>query len=168
MATQNFKRNLFLNFYREGGKNLTLVCLLLPLKREIKKKKNVWHLQPISSSWRSLVFLPVSFSLQKNIYFCFMDYDKSFDCVDHNKLWQILKAMVISDHLTCLLRNLYARQEATVRTRRGTMDWFKIWEGLHQSCMLSLCYLIYMQSTSCECQAGWSSSWNHDCWEKYQ
>ena len=68
-----------------------------------------------------------------------MDYDKTFDCVDRSKLWQILKEMEIPDHLTWLLRNLYARHEATVRTRRGTMDWFKIWKGLHRGCMLSLC-----------------------------
>ena len=63
---------------------------------------------------------------QKNIYFCFIDYAKAFDCVDHNKLWEILKAMRIPDYLTCLLRNLYASQEATVRTGHGTIDWFKI------------------------------------------
>ena len=64
--------------------------------------------------------------LQKNFYFCFMDYAKTFDCVDHNKLWKILKEMGIPDHLTCLLRNLYAGQEATVRTGHGTTDWFQI------------------------------------------
>ena len=63
---------------------------------------------------------------QKNVYFCFIDYTKAFDCVDHNKLWKILKEMGIPDHLTCLLRNLYAGQEATVRTRHGTRDWFQI------------------------------------------
>ena len=63
---------------------------------------------------------------QKNIYFCFIDYTKAFDCVDHSKLWKILKEMRIPDHLTCLLRNLYAGQEATVRTGHGTMDWFQI------------------------------------------
>ena len=65
-------------------------------------------------------------SFRKNIYFCFIDYAKSFNCVDHNKLWKILKEMGISDHLTCLLRNLYAGQEATVRTGHGTTDWFQI------------------------------------------
>ena len=67
---------------------------------------------------------------QKNIYFCFIDYAKAFDCVDHNKLWKILKEMGISDHLTCLLRNLYAGQEATVRTGHGTTDWFQIGKGI--------------------------------------
>ena len=76
---------------------------------------------------------------QKNIYFCFIDYAKAFDCVDHNKQWKILKEMGISDHLTCLMRNLYAGQEATVRTRHGTTDRFQIRKGVHQGCILSPC-----------------------------
>ena len=76
---------------------------------------------------------------QKNIYFCFIDDANAFDCVDHNKLWKILKEMGIPDHLTCLLRNLYAGQEATVRTRHGTTDWFQIGKGVRQGCILSLC-----------------------------
>ena len=75
---------------------------------------------------------------QKNIYFCF-DYAKAFDCVDHNKLWKILKEMEIPDHLTCILRNLHAGQEATVRTGHGTIDWFQIGKGVHQGCVLSPC-----------------------------
>ena len=74
---------------------------------------------------------------QKNIYFCFIDYAKAFDCVDHNKLWKILKVMGIPDHLMCLLRNLYADQEATVRTGHGTTDWFQIGKGVHQGCIWS-------------------------------
>ena len=77
--------------------------------------------------------------LQKNIYFCFTDYAKAFDCVDHNKLWKILQEMGIPDHLTCLLRNLYADQEAAVRTRHGTTGWFQIRKGVCQDCILSLC-----------------------------
>ena len=73
---------------------------------------------------------------RKNIYFCFIDYTKAFDCVDQNKLWKILKEMGIPDHLTCLLRNLYAGQEATVSTGHGTTDWFQIGEGVHQGCIL--------------------------------
>ena len=73
---------------------------------------------------------------QKNTYFCFIDYAKGFDCVDHNKLWKILKEMGIPDHLTCLLRNLYAGQEGTVRTGQGT-DWFQIRKGVRQGCVLS-------------------------------
>ena len=76
---------------------------------------------------------------QKNIYYCFIDYAKAFDCVDHNKLWKILKEMGIPDHLTGLLRNLYARQEATVRTGHGTADWFQIGKGVCQGCILSPC-----------------------------
>ena len=76
---------------------------------------------------------------QKNIYFCFIDYAKAFDCMDHNKLWKILKEMGIPDHLTCLLRNLYAGQEATVRTGHGTKDWFQIGKGVHQGFILSPC-----------------------------
>ena len=78
-------------------------------------------------------------SRKKNSYFCFIDYCKAFDCVDHNKLWKILKEMRIADRLTCLLRNLYAGQEATVRTGHGTTDWFQIGEGVCQVCILSLC-----------------------------
>jgi len=76
---------------------------------------------------------------QKNIYFCFIDFPKAFDCVDHNKLWKILKKMGIPDHLTCLLRNLYAGQEATVRTKHGATDKFQIGKGVHQGCILSPC-----------------------------
>ena len=76
---------------------------------------------------------------QKNIYFCFTDYAKAFDCVDHNKMWKILREMGIPDHLTCLLRNLYAGQEAIVRTGHGTIDWFQIRKGVHQGCILSPC-----------------------------
>ena len=76
---------------------------------------------------------------QKNIYFCFTDYAKAFDYVGHNKLWEILKEMGIPDHLTCLLRNLYAGQLVTVRTGHGKMDWFQIRKGLCEGCILSLC-----------------------------
>ena len=83
---------------------------------------------------------------QKNI--CFIDYAKAFDCVDHNKLWEILKEMGIPDHLTCLLRNLYAGQEATVRTGHGTTDWLQIGKGVHQAVYCHPAYLTSMQSTS--------------------
>ena len=90
---------------------------------------------------------------QKNIYFCFIDYAKAFDCVDHNKLWKTLKEMGIPEHLTCLLRNLYAGQEATVRTGHGTTDRFQIGNGVRQGYVLSPC-LFNMQSTSWE-TLGW-------------
>ena len=79
-------------------------------------------------------------SSRKNIYFCFIDYAKAFDCVDHNKLWKIRKEMGIPDHLIYLLRNLYAGQEATVRTGHGTTDWFQIGKGVCQGCILSPCF----------------------------
>ena len=97
---------------------------------------------------------------QKNISFCFIDYAKAFDCVDHNKLWKILKEMGIPDHLTCLLRNLYAGQEATLRTGHGTTDWFQIGKGGCQGCILSPCLFSldaeYIMSNSGleEAQAG--------------
>ena len=97
---------------------------------------------------------------QKNISFCFTDYAKAFDCVDHNKLWKILKEMGIPDHLTCFLRNLYAGQEAAVRTGHGTADWFQIGKGVHQGCILSPClfnfYAEYIMRNSGleETQAG--------------
>ena len=83
---------------------------------------------------------------QKNIYFCFIDYAKAFDCVDHNKLWKILKEMGIPDRLTCLLRNLYAGQEATGKTGHGTTDWFQIGKAVHQGCILLPClFNLYAQ-----------------------
>ena len=78
---------------------------------------------------------------QKNTYFCFIDYAKAFDCMDHNKLWKILKEIGILDHLTCLLRNLYADQEATVKTGHETTDWFQTGKGVRQGCILSPCLL---------------------------
>ena len=87
---------------------------------------------------------------QKNIYLCFIDYAKAFDCVDHNKLWKILQEMGIPDHLTCVLRNLYAGQEATVRTVHGTTDWFQIGKAVY----CHPAYLTYMQSASCK-MLGW-------------
>ena len=99
---------------------------------------------------------------QKNI--CFIDYTKAFDCVDHNKLWKILKRLGIPDYLTSLLRNLYAGQETTIRTRHGTMDWFKLGKGVHQGCILSPCLfnlcaeysceMLGLQSTHVKCWAG--------------
>ena len=85
---------------------------------------------------------------QKNSYFCFIDYAKAFNCVDHNKLWKILKEMGIPDHLTCLLSNLYAGQEATVRTGHGTTDWFQIGKEYVKAVYCHCAYLTYMQSTS--------------------
>ena len=91
---------------------------------------------------------------QKNIYFCLIDYAKAFDCVDHNKLWKTLQEMGIPGHLTCLLRNLYTVQEATVRTGHGTTDWFQIGKEYIKAVYHHLAYLTYMQNTSCE-MPGW-------------
>ena len=105
--------------------------------------------------------------IQKNIYFCFIDYVKAFDCVDHNKLWKILKEMGIPDHLTCLLRNLYAGQEATVRTGHGTIDRFQMGKRVHQGCILSSCLLnLYaeyiMRNTGLnDTQAGIKIAWRN-------
>ena len=85
---------------------------------------------------------------QKNIYFCFIDYAKAFNCVDHNKLWKILKEMGIPDHLTCLLGDLYASQEVTVRTRHGKTDWFQIGKEYVKAVYCHPTYITYMQSTS--------------------
>ena len=97
---------------------------------------------------------------QRNIYFCFIDYAKAFDCVDHSKLWKILKEMGIPDHLTCFLRSPYAGQEATIRTGHGTTDWFQIGKGVHQCYILSPClfnlYAVYIMRNAGldEAQAG--------------
>ena len=94
---------------------------------------------------------------QKNIYFCFTDHAKTFDCVDHNKLWRTHKVMRIPDHLTYLRRNPYVGQEATVRTEHGANDWFKIGKGVWQGCISSPTYLTSMQLTLCKMQ-GWRNS----------
>ena len=91
---------------------------------------------------------------QKNIYFCFIDYVKAFDCVDHNKLWKILQEMGMQDHLTCLLRNQYVGQESTVRIGRGRTIWFQKGRGVRQGCILSPCLFNSCESTSCE-MPGW-------------
>ena len=101
---------------------------------------------------------------QKNICFCFIDYAKAFDCVDHNQLWKILKEMWMPDCLTCLLRNLYAGQEATVRTRHGTTDWIQIGKGVCQDCILSPClFNLYAEYIMRNLWAGWSTCWNQNC-----
>ena len=98
-------------------------------------------------------FIEKARELQKNIYFCFSNYSKAFDYVDYNKL-ENLKEIRIPDHLTCLLRNLYAGQEATVRTRHGTMNWFQIGKGVRQGCILSLC-LIHLYAEYISEMPGW-------------
>ena len=105
---------------------------------------------------------------QKNVYFCFIDYAKAFDCVDHNKLWEILQETGIPDHLTCLLRNLYTGQKATVRTGHGKTDFSKSGKEYVKTAYYHPAYLTYTQSTSCE-MLGWrNTNWNQDCPKKYQ
>ena len=89
--------------------------------------------------WSAVCFIEKAREFQKNNYFCFINYAKAFDCVDHNKLWNIFNEMGIPDHITCLLKNLYAGQEATIRTGHGTTDWFQIGKGVCQGCVLSPC-----------------------------
>ena len=117
-------------------------------KLDLEKQRNQ------RSNCQHLLVIKKAREFQKSTYFCFTDYAKALRSVDHNKLWKILEEMGILDHLTCLLRNLYAGQEATVRTRHGTTDLFQIGKGVHQGCILSPWYLTYMQSTSCEIP-GW-------------
>ena len=115
------------------------------LKRLIHKKTSVANIHWIVEKARDF---------QKNIYFCFIDFAKVFDCVDHNKMWKILKEMGIPDHLICHLRNLYAGQEVTVRTGHGTTDWFQIGKEYVEAVYYHPAYLTYMQRTSCE-MPGW-------------
>ena len=100
---------------------------------------DIWWCEEARICWKVKEF-------QKNIYFYFIDYAKAFDCVDHNKLWKILKEMRIPVHLTCLLRNLYAGQEATVKTGHGTADWFLIRKGVCEGCILLIClFNLYVE-----------------------
>ena len=105
---------------------------------------------------------------QKNIYFCFIDYAKAFDCVDHNKLWKILKEMGILNHLPCLLRNLYAGQKQQLELDMEQQTGSKYEKEYAKAVYCHPAYLTYMQSTSWEIWAGRSTSWNQDCWDKYQ
>ena len=105
-------------------------------KPDLEKAEEPEIKLPTSARW-----LKKQESSRKHIYFCFIDYAKAFDCVDHHKLWTILQEMGIPDHLTCLLRNLYAVQEATVRTGHGTTDWFQIGKRVRQGCLLSPCWI---------------------------
>ena len=106
---------------------------------------------------------------EKNIYFCFIDYANAFDCMDQNKQWRILKEMGIPDHLTCLLRNLHADQEATVRTGHGTTDWFQIRKGVRQGCILSPCFFnLYAEYIMRDAGLEEAQAGIKECWEKYQ
>ena len=120
-------------FSKPGFNNMwTMKFLMFKLVSEKAEEPEI-KLPTSTGSWKKQE------SSRKKIYFCFIDYAKAFDCVDHNQLWKILKEMGIPDYLTCLLRNLYAGQEATVRTGHGTTDWFQIGKGVRQGCILSSC-----------------------------
>ena len=137
---------------------------------------SIIHLHLFNSFSKHLLsayYLPTSSGSSKkqeiNICFYFIDYAKAFDSVDHNKLWKILREMGILDHLTCLLRNLYAGQEATVRIGHGTTYWFQIRKGVPQGCILSLClFNLYAVYIIWETLGGRNTSWNQVCREKCQ
>ena len=126
----------------------TLCKVMLKIVQARLQQDMNWELPDVQAGFRNsrgtrdqigniLWIIEKTREFQKNIYFWFIDYAKAFNCVDNNKLWRILKEMGILDHLTCLLRNLYAGQEATVRTRHGKTDWFQTRKGVHQGCILS-------------------------------
>ena len=163
---QDWKRSVFIPIPKKGNakecsnyRTIALIShaskvMLKILQARLQQYVN-WELSDFWKTMEQVIKLPTSVwiekarEFQKNICFCFIDYGKAFDCVDHNKLWKTLEEMGIPDHLTCLLRNLYAGQEATVRTRHGTMDWFhagKDWrqeeKGMTEDVMVGwLCWL---------------------------
>ena len=165
--------------YSTGNSIQCLVQLIKILQARLQQYVN-WELPDVQAGFRKgrgtrdqtaniRWIIEKAREFQKNIYFCFIDYTKAFDYVDHNKLWKILKEMGIPDHLTCLLRNLYAGQEATVRTGHGTTDWFQIGKGVRQGCILSPWLFISWCGVHHEKRwTGRSTSWNQDCQEKYQ
>uniref|UniRef100_A0AC11E6W3 Uncharacterized protein n=1 Tax=Ovis aries TaxID=9940 RepID=A0AC11E6W3_SHEEP len=132
---QAWKRSVFIPIPKKGNAKECSNCELPDVQAGFRKDRGTRD-QIANIRW----IIKKARHFQKNIYFCFIDYAKAFDCVDHNKLWKILKElkeMGIPDHLTCLLRNLYAGQEATVRTGHGTTDWLQIGKGVRQGCILS-------------------------------
>ena len=167
---QDWKRSVFIPIPKKGnGKECPNYCTIALISHTSKVMLNILQarlqqnvnceLPDVQAGFRKCrgtrdqidnirCIIEKATEFQKNIYFCFIDYTKAFDCVDHNKLWKILTEMGIPDHLTCLLRNLYAGQEATVRTGHGTTHWFQIGKGECQSCILSPClfnlYAVYI------------------------
>ena len=140
--------------------------MLIILKVRFQQYLN-WEIPDVQAGFRKgrgirnqtaniLCIIEKAREFQRNIYLCFIDYTIAFDCVEHNKLWETLKEMGIPEHLTFLLRNLYAVQEATVKTLHDTTNWFQIGKGEWEVCILSPVYLNYMQSTSCK-MLGWMS-----------
>ena len=147
-----YTKNKWFNFHtkitREKHSQNLFLTISKSQKKSINRRK---YLKTVILTYTVIINTNKELSTrvpEKNIYFCFIDYAKAFDCVDHNKLWKILKKKGIPDLLTCLLRNLYAGQEATVRTAHGATDWFQIGRGVHQGCIFHRAYLTYMQSIS--------------------
>ena len=158
---QDWKRSVFIPIPKKGSeKECSIHCTIALISHVNKVMLKILQARPQQYMNRGLPDVQAGFrkgrgtrdqianicgimekerEFQKNIYFCFIDYAKAFDCVDHNKLWKILKEMRIPDHLTCLLRNLYAGQEAIFRTGHGTTSWFQIGKGVRQGCILSPC-----------------------------
>ena len=158
---QNWKRSVFISIPKKGNakecSNYCAIALISQVSKVMLRILNVrlqqyvnWELPDVQAGFRQgrgtrdqianiCWIIDKAREFQKNIYFCFIDYTRAFDCVDHNKLPKILKEIGISNHFTCPLRNLYSGQEATVRTGHGTMDWFKIRKGVHQGWILSPC-----------------------------
>ena len=154
---QDWKRSVFIPIPKKGNAkgrwNYHIIALISHARLQQYMNKELPDVQAVFWRGRGTTDQIVNIcgvmekarEFQKNIYFCIIDYTKAFDCVDHNKLWKIIKEMGISDHFSCLLGNLYVGQEATVRTGHGKMDWFQIGKGVCQGCILSPC-----QSTSCK------------------
>ena len=154
---QDWKRSIFIPFLKKGkAKECSNYCTIALISHASKVMLKILQqyvnheLSDVQPSFRKgrgtrdqiakiCWIIEKARKVQKNIYFCFIDYTKAFDCVDHNKLWTIPKEMGILDHLTCLLRNLHAGQEAIGRTRHGTTEWFQIGKRVHQGCILSPC-----------------------------
>ena len=163
---QDWKRSVFIPIPKKGNAKNAKTTAQLHSSHTLVKQWSKFSKPGFNSTWtvnfqmfkldlekveEPEIKLPDFVDYQKNrtatkkIYFCFIDYAKAFDCVDHHKLWKILKEMGIPDHLTCLLRNLYAGQEAPVRTGHGTTDWFQIGKGVCQGCILSPCLNLYAE-----------------------
>ena len=166
---QDWKRSVFIQIPKKGNaKECSNYCIILLISHTIKVMLKILQARLQQCVNQEFPHIQAGFrkargtrdqianirwviekarKLQKNIYFSFIDCAKAFDCVDHHKLWKILLEMGIPDHLTCLLRNLYAGQEAPVRTRHGTMDWFQIGKGTHQGGIMSPClFNLYAES----------------------
>ena len=191
---QDWKRSIFILIPKKGNAKecsnchtIALIChsskiMLKILQVRLQRYMN-WELPDVQTGFRKgrgtrdqiakiCWIIEKAREFHRNIQiFCFIDYAKAFDCVNHSKQWKILKEMEIPEHLTCLLRNQYAGQEEMVRTRHGTIERFQIGKEVRQGCVLSPClfnHVIKYRVHLVKCQAGWSTSCNQDCQEKYQ